>query len=306
MTNSNRVSPVLLGSSIGLLAFIFPTIARAQQAVDLTAARSNAVAAPSETKMPPPPADFDHRRADVSHGRVERVEFDSKIVGAKRPAVVYTPPGYSTNNNYPVLYLLHGVAFDETGWTQTGAADVILDNLFADHKAVPMIVVMPNGRASADASPQRRGARGGGSPDVFANFENVLLTELVPYVESHYAVAADREHRALAGQSMGGGQALNFGLAHLDTFAWVAGFSPAPNTKPPAELVPNSAEATRQLDLLWVSCGDRDGLMNVSRGLHDYLQANNVPHVWHIGSGAHDFSVWKSDLYHFAPLLFRR
>jgi enterochelin esterase-like enzyme len=131
-------------------------------------------------------------------------------------------------------------------------------------------------------------------------------TDLVPYIESRYSVQADREHRALAGLSMGGGQSLNFGLGNLDTFAWVGGFSSAPNTSQPAQLVPNPEAARQKLKLLWVSCGDKDSLFNISEGLHKYLAENKVPHIWHIDlGGAHNFPVWKNDLYHLSTLLFR-
>jgi enterochelin esterase-like enzyme len=139
----------------------------------------------------------------------------------------------------------------------------------------------------------------------FAAFEKELLSDLIPFVEKTYSVKADRESRALAGLSMGGGQSLNFGLSNLDTFAWVGGFSSAPNTRRADDLVPDPAGAAKQLKLLWVSCGDQDGLMRVSRGFHDVLEQKQVPHVWHVNSGGHTFAVWKTDLYHFAPLLFR-
>lgn len=113
-----------------------------------------------------------------------------------------------------------------------------------------------------------------------------------------------RKYRALAGLSMGGGQSLNFGLGNLDTFAWVGGFSSAPNTKPSEQLVPNPDEA-RKLKLLWVSCGDKDGLMYISQRVHTYLKEKNVPHIWHVDSGPHDFSVWKNDLYLFSQRIFR-
>lgn len=140
--------------------------------------------------------------------------------------------------------------------------------------------------------------------EAYAAFERELLGDLIPFIEARYSVAADRTQRALAGLSMGGGQSLNFGLNNVDTFAWVGGFSSAPNTKAPAELVPNPASA-RQLELLWVSCGNEDGLFNISAGVHEYLAAQNVPHEWYIDAGAHTFPVWKNDLYHFASLLFR-
>jgi enterochelin esterase-like enzyme len=142
--------------------------------------------------------------------------------------------------------------------------------------------------------------------EAYAAFERELIGDLIPFIESRYSVQADREHRALAGLSMGGGQSLNFGLGNLDAFAWVGGFSSAPNTSPPTELVPDAAATRRQLKLLWVSCGDQDSLFNISEGLHDHLAAQDVPHVWHIDvGGAHTFPVWKNDLYHFSTLLFR-
>jgi enterochelin esterase-like enzyme len=140
--------------------------------------------------------------------------------------------------------------------------------------------------------------------EAYAAFERELIGDLVPFIEARYSVAADRRHRALAGLSMGGGQSLNFGLNNVDTFAWVGGFSSAPNTKPSAELVADPA-AARRLELLWVSCGNEDGLFNISAGVHDYLTAQNVPHKWYIDAGAHTFPVWKNDLYHFGSLLFR-
>ena len=140
--------------------------------------------------------------------------------------------------------------------------------------------------------------------DLIVPTEADLLTDLIPFVESKYPVKTGRENRALAGLSMGGGQALNFGLGHPDTFAWVGGFSSAPNTKPPADLLADPA-AAKGLKLLWVSCGDKDGLMNVSQRTHAYLKEKGVPHVWHVPPGGHDFGVWKQDLYHFSQRLFR-
>src|SRR5437764_1837941 len=165
---------------------------------------------------------------------------------------VYTPPGYSAEKKYPVLYLLHGIGGDETEWQRFAHPNFILDNLLAGGKAEPMIVVMPNGRAQKNDRPE--GNIYAAAP-AFAAFEQDLLKDVIPAIESRYAVQADREHRALAGLSMGGGQTLNFGLAHLDTFAWVGGFSSAPNTKLPAELVPDPAAAKARLKLPWVACG---------------------------------------------------
>lgn len=259
------------------------------------------------------PAGFDARRDGVPAGVVEHIEFDSKVTGGKRPASVYLPPGYSRDKKYPVLYLLHGIGGNETHWPGPGTAGTILDNLIADGKAVPMIVVMPNGRASNKPSTLFAGGQGPGGLDreamavefeAYAAFERELIGDLVPFIETHYSVTADRMHRALAGLSMGGGQSLNFGLNNVDTFAWVGGFSSAPNTKAPAELVTDAA-AARRLELLWVSCGNEDGLFNISAGVHEYLAAQKIPHKWYIDAGAHTFPVWKNDLYHFASLLFR-
>ena len=177
-----------------------------------------------------PPAGFDIRRDGVARGKLEPVEYQSTTLGAKRKARVYTPPSYTKNLKYPVLYLLHGIAGDENEWARGGKPDVILDNLFADKQATPMIVVLPNGRASTTLT--RRDPIPKQSP-AFALFEKELLNDLIPFIEKNYSVIADRESRALAGLSMGGGQSLNFGLANLDVFAWIGGFSSAPNTKSP-------------------------------------------------------------------------
>src|SRR3712207_5449581 len=133
--------------------------------------------------------------------------------------LVYTPPGFSKDRKYPALYLLHGGGDDETGWVRKGAADVILDNLYADKKLVPMIVVMPNGRAA------RPGEKPAGKFAGFDAFGKDLLGDVIPYAEQHYPVQADREHRAWAGLSMGGLQTLDIGLTHLDKFAYLGVFS---------------------------------------------------------------------------------
>lgn len=255
------------------------------------------------TQLASPPRGFDAPRDGIDRGKLEQVEYDSTTVGIKRPAQVYTPPGYSEDQQYPVLYLLHGIGGDEREWTRGAAAHVILDNLHADEKVVPMIVVLPNGRAAKDITARDPIPR---QSPAFAAFEEDLLKDLIPFIEKSYSVKTDRESRALAGLSMGGGQSLNFGLSNLETFAWVGGFSSAPNTQPAGELLGDSADAASKLKLLWVSCGDRDGLMRISERFHETLEEKGVPHRWHIHpGGGHDFRVWKSDLYYFAPLLFR-
>lgn len=256
----------------------------------------------AQEKFSAPPKGFDKRRDGIDRGKLETVEYDSTTVGAKRKTQVYTPPGYVKDQKYPVLYLLHGIGGDEAEWTRGGAANMILDNLYAGKLAVPMVVVLPNGRASKDLTPRDPIPK---QSPAFAAFEQELFTDLIPFIEKTYSVKADRESRALAGLSMGGGQSLNFGLSHLDKFAWVGGFSSAPNTKKVDDLLKDPADAAKKLRLLWVSCGDRDGLMRISRAFHESLEAKQVPHLWHIDTGGHDFTVWKTDLYHFAPLLFR-
>jgi enterochelin esterase-like enzyme len=249
-----------------------------------------------------PPAGFNQKRDGIPHGKLEMVEYESKTVGTTRKMNVYTPPGYSKDQKYPVLYLLHGIGGDETEWQRFASPNVLLDNLIADGKAVPMIIVMPNGRAQKD---DRAGPNAMATAPAFATFERDLLDDVIPAIESRYSVQADREHRALAGLSMGGGQSLNFGLSHLDTFAWVGGFSSAPNTKPPEQLVPDPAAAAKQLKLLWVSCGNKDGLIRISQGVHAHLKENKVPHVWHVDGNGHDATHWKNNLWLFSQRIFK-
>jgi enterochelin esterase-like enzyme len=323
--------------------------------------------ADAPTRREPAPKGFDVRRDKSERGQVQTVEYDSKSLRGKRKMVVYTPPGYSKDKKYPVLYLLHGMGDNEAGWTRSGRAHVILDNLYADKKVVPMIVVMPNGmtftmgrgmgtilaaaivkRADTDkdgkvtidelvaAAKQlfkecdkdntgkldekqlaegldrilRRegiGTPPRGRPGAFdftTAFENELLKDVIPYVEKHYPVQQGSEHRAVAGLSMGGGQALTIGLKHLDKFAYVGGFSSALFGRT-STLVPDSADAGKKLRLLWVSCGDKDRLMDGSKSFHDRLSEKKVHHVWHVDSGGHTWEVWRNDLYLLAPLLFR-
>jgi len=250
------------------------------------------------------PPGFDSMRTEIQHGTIDTISYESKTVGTNRRAIIYTPPGFSKKNKYPVLYLLHGIGGDEKEWLNGGKPQVILDNLYAENKIEPMIVVMPNGRAMKD---DRAGGNIFDSAKVaaFATFEKDLLNDLIPFIERKYPVLTDKEHRAVAGLSMGGGQSLNFGLGNLDKFAWVGGFSSAPNTKRPEELVPDPEAAKNKLKLLWISCGDNDGLITFSKRTHDYLYEKNVPHIYYIEPGVHDFKVWKNGLYMFSQFLFK-
>jgi enterochelin esterase-like enzyme len=250
-----------------------------------------------------PPDGFNTLRDGIDHGRTETIEYDSKSVGTRRKMLVYTPPGYSDDRKYPVLYLLHGIGGDETEWQRFAKPGTILDNLIADRKATPMIVVMPNGRAQPNDRAEGDVFR---SAPAFAAFEKDLLDDVIPTIEARYSVQANREHRSIAGLSMGGGQALNFGLAHLDKFAWVGGFSSAPNTRAPDILVPDPAAAKSQLKLLWLACGNKDNLINISQRVHSYLKQHEIPHIWHVDSHGHDPAEWASNFYLFAQHVFRQ
>jgi len=250
------------------------------------------------------PENFDVYQANIPHGRIDTIAYYSKTVGTSRKALIYTPPGFSKAKKYPVLYLLHGIGGDEKEWFNGGQPHVILDNLYAQGKIEPMIVVMPNGRAMKD---DRTVGNIFDSAKVlaFANFEKDLLNDLIPFIEKKYPVFKDREHRAIAGLSMGGGQSLNFGLSNLDRFAWIGGFSSAPNTKKPEELIKNPEETRKLIKLLWISCGESDNLIFISQRTHDYLVKVDIPHIYFVEPGVHDFKIWKSSLYWFSQLIFK-
>ena len=255
-----------------------------------------AVPALAQTVPDAPKEGFDVRRDKVEKGKVETVEYESKTVGIKRKAVVYTPPGFTKDKTYPVLYLLHGAGDDETGWQKKGSADAILDNLYAEKKAVPMIVVMPNGFAKAPDSTSRNGA-----------FEPDLIENLIPFVESRYPVKADREHRAIAGLSMGGGQSFAVGLKHRDKLAWVGVFSAGPRaeSEPAKAFLADPDAAGKKLKLFWLSCGDQDRGFEANKKFHALLEEKKIAHVWHEDKGGHTWPVWKNDLYLLAQMLFR-
>ncbi|WP_223559760.1 alpha/beta hydrolase [Chryseobacterium lathyri] len=246
---------------------------------------------------------FDIEKKEISHGKIDTVTYESKTVGTQRKALVYTPPGFEKKAQYPVLYLLHGIGGDEKEWFRNGTPQIILDNLYAQGKLTPMIVVLPNGRAMKDDR-ATGDIMAKDKVEAFATFEKDLLNDLIPFIEKKYPVKKDRENRAIAGLSMGGGQSLNFGLGNIDKFAWVGSFSSAPNTKEPQQLLPDPAKA-KELKLLWISCGDQDRLMPFSKRTSDYLTQNNIPHIFYVEPGGHDFKVWKNDLYIFSQLLFK-
>jgi enterochelin esterase-like enzyme len=250
--------------------------------------------------FPDPPTGFNVSRDNIPHGDVKVVEYDSKTLGTRRQMRVYTPPGYKIDEKYPVLYILHGLGNTSTEWTQRAKTPQIVDNLLADGKIQPIIIIFPSGDAKNTVENPKPGreAAGYGKP-----FEEDLLKDIIPYVDSHYSVRADRNSRALAGMSMGGGQSLNIGLSHVDTFAWVGAIAPAPNTRSPAQLVPDPA-ALKKLKLLWLSCGNKDGLIRVSQGVHSYLKEQSVPHIYNVDGNGHDSAEMSNNLYHFAQRIF--
>jgi enterochelin esterase-like enzyme len=250
------------------------------------------------------PKGYEQEKMGIPKGKIDTVQYDSKTVGAMRKTLVYTPPGFDKKKKYPVFYLLHGIGGDEKEWFKGASPQNILDNLYAEGKIQPMIVVMPNGRAMKDD----RATGNIMAPDkvqAFATFEKDLLNDLIPFIEKKYPALTDKDNRAIAGLSMGGGQSLNFGLGNLDKFSWVGGFSSAPNTKVPKDLLPDIEAAKKKLRLLFISCGDADGLIGFSKRTHDYLYQNDVPHIYYLEAGGHDFKVWKNGLYMFSQFLFK-
>lgn len=254
--------------------------------------------------FPDAPEGYKSLREGIPHGSVVPFEYASSVTGTTRKANVYLPPDYSPDKKYPVLYLLHGIGGDETEWLRFDVPNTILDNLIADGQAVPMIIVMPNGRALTDD----RAEGNVFAPEKvqgFTNFEGDLLECLIPAVQAKFSTYTDASHRAIAGLSMGGGQTINIGLAHPDRFAWLGAFSAAPNTKSCAEMIPDPAATKAKLRLFYLSCGNRDGLINFSQGFHRYLRENNFPHIWNVDDAGHDPVSWGNNLHHFAKLLFK-
>jgi enterochelin esterase family protein len=248
----------------------------------------------------------------VSHGDVHTLKYRSESLDIDREAIVYLPPGYSISSEpFPVLYLLHGAGGDERTWIDRQQANVILDNLIADGRLKPLVVVMPFGYTSRRGMDERRGAEG--YKQDMEEFAVDFMNDLVPLVESRYKIAADREHRAIAGLSMGGGQSLAIGLTHPDMFNAVAGFSSAMQiaNSPDwggidmdATLAANADAINEHLDLLWVGCGTEDTLFNVNRAFSAQLTEHGVEHVFRVTLGGHTPEVWSRYLHELAPQLF--
>jgi len=247
---------------------------------------------------------------DVPHGIIHHHFYRSGIVGDNRDFYVYTPPGYSpkAKKPYPMLYLLHGFSDDASAWTAVGHANVILDNLIAQGKAKPMIVVMPLGYGAPeilsqgfapfhDASLRQRN---------FQKFRDALLNEVLPQVEAAYRVSKDRKSRAIAGLSMGGAESLLTGLNTLDRFAWIGAFSSGGVTEDfQADFPELSSNANSQLRLLWIACGTDDHLIEINRKFRAWLDSKGIHHTDVETPGAHTWMVWRRNLATFAPLLFQ-
>ena len=248
---------------------------------------------------------------DVPHGEVHHHFYHSKINGLDSDFYVYTPPAYDPNANtqYPVLYLLHGFSDAANGWSEVGRANFILDNLIAQAKAKPMIVVMPLGYGDFEVI-----RRGWGSWDDkqlalrnLSNFTDILLTEIIPRVEQSYRVKKDRESRAIAGLSMGGSESLRTGLNHLDQFAWVGAFSSGGfdlqdfNTQFPG--VDSTIDS--KLKLFWIACGTDDELIKINRDFKTWLKGKGVQFTDIETPGGHTWMVWRRNLTEFASLLFK-
>jgi enterochelin esterase-like enzyme len=237
----------------------------------------------------------------VPHGTIHVNVYDSKNLGVSRMFYVYTPPGYEAGRDrYPVLYLLHGNGQIESSWTWTGRANVIMDNLLADGKIKPMIVVMPYGHVPREIKPDR--PANVASADGAA-IEKELLTGVLPIVESKYRVLTDREHRAIAGLSMGAGQSMSIGLHNLDRFAHIAAFSGGGNRAEWEKMDP--AVLNKQLKVLWLGCGTEDRGFAGVKGMSDMLNGKKVKHVFNPSGLGHSWPNWQVYLSKYAQLLFR-
>lgn len=257
------------------------------------------------------PAFYDSR--PVPHGDVRIVMYESKAMGVTRFLWIYTPPGYDESKvNYPVLYLLHGNGEAQNGWVMNGRANIILDNLIAEKKAQPMVVVMPQGHALQAAGVGPLVRLPGETKMYSERFPKDLLGDIIPLIERRFRVIADADHRAIAGLSMGGGQALTIGLKHPDLFHYVLGYSAAVSEQfmngeeALKNVLPSAAEANSKLRLLWVSCGRQDFLYEANREFAETLKAKGVKLTYRETEGSHVWSVWRNNLDESAPLLFAR
>ncbi len=236
----------------------------------------------------------------VPHGTVEIRTYDSSVTGTSRQVYIYTPPGYDEGTEaLPVLYLLHGADGEDRSWTMLGRAHTILDNLIADGRSDPMVIVIPYGYAY-------RWDDGASRDKQQEDFLADLQTELIPFVEDNYRVSTDREHRALAGLSRGGSQTLTIGLRHLDLFSRLGVYSASGGSDPGArfaDVAANAAQVNEKLDLFWIGMGTEDGGYENAKKLSQFLTDSSIKHTFREISGAHTWIVWREFLNEMAPLL---
>jgi enterochelin esterase family protein len=273
----------------------------------------------SGIEVPSKDQDF-YALKEVPHGKISQNLYFSKITNSQRRCFVYTPPDYdkNTSTRYPVLYLQHGMGEDETGWNVQGKANLILDNLIAEKKAVPMIIVMDKGYATKpnQTPPQGGGAPAGGAGGISA-FEEVMINEIIPMIDTNYRTKADREHRAMAGLSMGANQTIQITMNNLDKFSYIGGFSGTSNFPSTAELDPTTfsngkfkdGEAlNKQIKLFWLGLGTKEpnpfpGSVGAFRAM---LEKAGIKYVFYQSTGtAHEWLTWRRDLFQFLPLLFK-
>ncbi|HEV2274793.1 MAG TPA: alpha/beta hydrolase-fold protein [Acidobacteriaceae bacterium] len=250
---------------------------------------------------------------DVPHGAIDRhIYTTSAVIGLpdnQSEYYVYTPPGYDQKSNklYPVLYLLHGWTDSDLGWIANGKLNLIFDNLLAQGKIKPMIVVMPLGYGDMSFihSPFDVWRTPSSIDHNTTLFTRAFLTEIVPQVESTYKIARDRNDRAIAGLSMGGLESLTIGLNHSDEFAWIGGFSAAVQKLDFATQLTPPNPKTEDLRLLWIACGTEDGLIRPNRNFVAWLKSKDMPVTAIETPGLHTWLVWRDNISHFAPLLFQ-
>jgi enterochelin esterase-like enzyme len=247
---------------------------------------------------------------DVPHGIIHHHFYKSAVVGDERDFYVYTPPGYENGKHrYPVLYLLHGFTDDASGWIALGKANVILDNLIAQGKVRPMVVVMPLGYGAPELLPV--GLESPRTHELWVEntrrFQETLINEVMPQVEAGYRIAKKREQRAIAGLSMGGAESLYVGLNAPERFAWIGGFSSAVRHFDFATDVPlHKPVNSKQSQLVWMACGVDDRYAAANRRFIEYLRSGGIEPVAVETPGAHTWLVWRRNLATFAPLLFQK
>jgi enterochelin esterase-like enzyme len=265
--------------------------------------KPNLLGTTSMFHVPTADASLAWERRNVPHGAVHRHFYDSAICREARDLYVYTPPGYDPKGKtkYPVLYLLHGFSDDARGWTAVGQAHFILDNLIAEGKAKPMLVVMPLGYGDSGVLLNRELRF-----KSFELFRESLTKEIIPLVEKAYRVNADRSHRALAGLSMGGAETLFIGLNRLEVFSHLGAFSSGGLPPDLAATFPGlDAKANAKLKDFWIACGKDDGLFAANNKFVEFLKERGVKHEYVVTEGAHTWLVWRRYLTTLAPRLFR-